>query len=92
MTQRAEPIAILPPGLAPRGLSREQAAAYIGVSATLFDQMVGDRRMPQPRLINRRRVWDRVELDLAFAALPHVAEPDLAAADVEADVWSKAAV
>jgi hypothetical protein len=33
--------------------------------------MVEDRRMPKPRVINRRRVWDRRELDEAFDDLPH---------------------
>jgi len=60
----------LPHSLAPRGLSRETAAAYIGVGVRLFDVMVADGRMPGPKLINRRRVWDRVKLDIAFAALP----------------------
>ena len=35
--------------LAPRGLSRVQAAAYVGVSATLFDAMVSDGSMPGPK-------------------------------------------
>lgn len=56
----------------PRGLSRAQAAAYIGVSASLFDQMVLDGRMPGPKAANKRRVWDRLALDEAFAALPNV--------------------
>jgi predicted DNA-binding transcriptional regulator AlpA len=60
----------LPSSLPPRGLSRVQAAAYVGVSATLFDQLVADNRMPRPKRINRRAVWDRVQLDVAFAALP----------------------
>jgi len=60
---------VLPRSLAPRGLSRVQAAAYIGVSPTLFDEMVKDERMPQPKRINARTVWDRVKLDEAFAAL-----------------------
>jgi predicted DNA-binding transcriptional regulator AlpA len=60
---------VLPRSLAPRGLSRVQAAAYIGVSPTLFDEMVKDGRMPQPMRINARTVWDRVKLDEAFAAL-----------------------
>ena len=51
--------AILPPTLAPRGLSRTEAAAYIGVSPTLFDHLVRDRRMPPPKRINARTVWDR---------------------------------
>ena len=59
----------LPPSLAPRGLSRVQAAAYIGVSPPLFDEMVKDGRMPQPIRINARVVWDRLQLDDAFAAL-----------------------
>jgi predicted DNA-binding transcriptional regulator AlpA len=60
---------VLPPSLAPRGLSRVQSAAYIGVSPSLFDEMVKDARMPKPMRINARTVWDRVRLDEAFAAL-----------------------
>lgn len=60
---------ILPTSLPPRGLSRVQSAAYIGVSPTLFDQMVDDGRMPKPTRINARTVWDRLKLDEAFAAL-----------------------
>ncbi|GEC39769.1 helix-turn-helix transcriptional regulator [Sinorhizobium meliloti] len=55
----------------PRGLSREEAARYIGVGLTKFDEMVRDRRMPKARAIDGRRVWDRVELDIAFSELPH---------------------
>ena len=55
----------------PRGLSREEAAGYIGVSPSLLDQMVADGRMPQPKAINSRIVWDRRELDPAFAAIPN---------------------
>ena len=54
----------------PRGLSRIQAAYYVGVSTSLFDQMVVDGRMPKPREINRRRVWDRHQVDTAFDMLP----------------------
>ena len=60
---------VLPPSLPPRGLRREEAAAYIGVSASKFDEMVADRRMPRPKRIDARRVWDRLKLDEAFAAL-----------------------
>jgi hypothetical protein len=56
--------------LIPRGLSRVQAAAYVGVSPSLFDMMVKDGRMPGPKLINSRTVWDRFALDRAFEALP----------------------
>jgi predicted DNA-binding transcriptional regulator AlpA len=58
----------------PRGLSRANAAAYVGVSASLFDAMVRDGRMPQPKRINSRVVWDRWELDAAFDALSDRAE------------------
>lgn len=57
--------------LYPRGMSRTEAAAYIGVSPSLFDEMVQDRRMPSPKLINSRTVWDRIALDRAFEQLPN---------------------
>jgi predicted DNA-binding transcriptional regulator AlpA len=64
----------LPVSLAPRGLSRVRAAEYIGVSVTEFDQMVVDGRMPRPKRIDGRLVWDRVKLDAAFDALDDDAE------------------
>jgi hypothetical protein len=54
-----------------RGLSRDEAAIYVGVSTGLFDQMVVDGRMPRARRINGRKVWDVREVDIAFDALPH---------------------
>ena len=60
---------ILPVSLPPRGLSREEAAAYIGVSPSLFDILVKDGRMPRPKRINSRVVWDRLKLDVAFEGL-----------------------
>jgi predicted DNA-binding transcriptional regulator AlpA len=53
-----------------RGLKREDAAIYIGVSPSKFDEMVADGRMPRARCIDRRKVWDTRELDMAFEALP----------------------
>jgi predicted DNA-binding transcriptional regulator AlpA len=53
-----------------RGLSREESAIFVGVSATKFDEMVKDGRMPQPKTIDGRVVWDLIKLDLAFGALP----------------------
>jgi predicted DNA-binding transcriptional regulator AlpA len=61
---------VLPRSLPPRGLSRAKAAAYVGISPSLFDVMVKDGRMPGPKRINSRAVWDRIQLDLAFDALP----------------------
>jgi predicted DNA-binding transcriptional regulator AlpA len=54
----------------PRGLSRSEAADYVGVSASLFDQMVKDGRMPPPKRVNSRTIWDRRHLDEAFENLP----------------------
>ncbi len=61
--------AALPPTLAPRGLSRVEAAAYIGVSAGKFDDMVADGRMPAAIEIDARRIWDIRAIDRAFDAL-----------------------
>lgn len=74
-------------GLAPRGLSREEAAAYINVSTTLWERMVTDGRMPRPKRIDGRCVWDRVAVDKAFAALPD----ERGESDVQ-DVWGRTAV
>jgi len=53
-----------------RGLSHDEAAMYVGVSSGKFDAMISDGRMPSPRRIDARKVWDVRELDLAFDALP----------------------
>ena len=53
-----------------RGLNRVESAEYIGVGASKFDAMVLDGRMPQPKQIDSRRVWDVRALDKKFEALP----------------------
>jgi hypothetical protein len=65
------------------GLGRFEAAAAIGVSASLFDTLVDTGLMPKPRLARGRRVWDVDELRAAFKALP---KADDAPAG-EADTW-----
>jgi predicted DNA-binding transcriptional regulator AlpA len=52
-----------------RGLRRDAAAQYVGVSATKFDQWVSDGRMPKPKRIDGCVLWDVRALDLAFDAL-----------------------
>ena len=52
-----------------RGLSREEAAMYVGISPSKFDELVADGRMPTPVKIGTRKVWDIRHLDLAFDAL-----------------------
>jgi hypothetical protein len=51
-------------------MSRAEAARWVGVSPSLFDQMVKDGRMPGPKLVNSRTIWDRWTLDHAFENLP----------------------
>lgn len=62
--------AALPPSLAPRLIGREAAAAYVGLSSSKFDALVKDGRMPRPRRIDRRLVWDVRMLDAAADDLP----------------------
>jgi excisionase family DNA binding protein len=53
-----------------RGLSRAEAAHYVGVGTSKFDEMVKDGRMPAPKRIDGRVVWDRRQIDEAFELLP----------------------
>jgi len=56
--------------MAPRGLQKFDAAAYVGCRPTKFEDMVREGTMPKPRLIGNRRVWDTLELDEKFEELP----------------------
>ena len=49
-----------------RGLRRESAAAYVGLSPSKFDELVGDGRMPRPSRVDGCVIWDIRKLDLAF--------------------------
>lgn len=48
-----------------RGLSRVEAATYVGVGSTKFDEMVKDGRMPKPFKIDDRVLWDIKLIDMA---------------------------
>jgi hypothetical protein len=61
-----------------RGLSRVEASMYLGVSPTKFDELVADGRMPRPRMIDARKVWDVYEMDMAFDEFPHQDSPSIA--------------
>lgn len=52
-----------------RGLRRPEAASYVGVSSTKFDELVEDGRMPAPFRIDGCAVWDIHDLDAAFERL-----------------------
>lgn len=69
------------------GLDRQEAAEYIGVGTTLFDEMVADGRMPKPKIINARRVWSRPLLEKAFALLPTEGQDE----EMEQNPWAGAA-
>jgi hypothetical protein len=58
-----------------RGLSRDEASMYVGVSPGLFDRMVADGRMPGACRIDGRKVWDIRSIDLAFDSLPRESGP-----------------
>jgi hypothetical protein len=72
--------------LPPIGLVREEAAAYVRVGTTLFDEMVADGRMPPPRIANGKTIWDQEEVYAAFKALPH---RDTAVIPKKGSDWSK---
>lgn len=69
MTQSARSISRSLPRW-PRGLSRDDSAIYVGVSISKFDEMVSDGRMPKPKKIDKRLVWDILRIDAAFDQLP----------------------
>jgi hypothetical protein len=72
-----------------RGLDENEAAVYLSLSPSFFRKLVTGGRMPRPRLVGERRIWDVEELDLAFKALPREggdAEPILTGWDN--DSWA----
>lgn len=52
-----------------RGLDRDEAAIYVGITLATFDQMVNDGRLPKPSEFDGEFVWDLVQLDRAFDRL-----------------------
>lgn len=62
--------ALTPLALLPRGLSADEAARYIGVGRTKFDELVARGTMPRGKKIDGRVVYDRLALDAAFSDLP----------------------
>ncbi|MCJ2012660.1 helix-turn-helix transcriptional regulator [Methylobacterium sp. J-076] len=59
-----------------RGLSRQEAARYVGISTTKFDDLVREGEMPQPFRIGSRTIWDLRKLDAAFDLLSGPEEPN----------------
>jgi hypothetical protein len=73
-TKRSDMMSFLPVVF---GLGEAEAAAAIGVSATKFRILVKDKRMPSPRRLDGRNLWDVDELRAAFKALPHEGEKEI---------------
>lgn len=57
----------------PRGMSREIAARYIGVGTSTFDKLVADGRMPKPKRVGGRVIWDRWAIEGFFEDLEEAA-------------------
>lgn len=63
--------------MTPRGLRRRDAASYVALGVSKFDQLVLDGRMPMPKKADKVSVWDREQLDEAFDRLPTKEENSL---------------
>ena len=66
----------LPRNLPPRGLTQEQAAAYMGVSVSTFIARVRQGQFPAPIQDGRRLIFDRHRLDEWFDRL-HANDQDV---------------
>jgi len=53
-----------------RGLSRVEAAMYLGISPSKFDEMRKDGRIGPAKVIDGRKIFDIRTLDENFDALP----------------------
>ena len=68
--ERTRPGEVLPANLPPVGLTLEEVAAFVGVSPNKYAELVRRMLMPSPRIIDGRRVHDRVLAHAAFKRLP----------------------
>jgi hypothetical protein len=59
-----------------RGLSRVEAAAYIGVSPSKFDQLRHSGRIPPPKVLDGRLIFTVERLDEFIDALPEENQTD----------------
>jgi hypothetical protein len=64
-----------------RGLSRVEAAAYLGISPSKFDELRKAGRIGPPKILDARRLYAIEILDEFFDALP-------AEGDDTADDWT----
>jgi hypothetical protein len=57
-------------------MKAERAAAYLDMSRTKFLELVDQGRLPQPKIIDGVRVWDRLALEAAFNEFPDRSDGD----------------
>jgi len=69
------------------GFRRTEAAAFIGVSASKFDQMVKAGDMPEPHLMSGIKIWRGDELRASFDRLTGREDAGEMSAQ---DAWDKA--
>lgn len=65
-------MAKLPPNMAPRGLTPDQAAAYIGLTKREFDALVRQGVYPKPL---PGGIYDRAAIDATLDRLSGLAKP-----------------
>ncbi|GEP59506.1 hypothetical protein [Reyranella soli] len=44
----------------------------LGVGVTAFDRLIAEGRMPKPKPVGERVIWDRLKLDDTFSDLEKV--------------------
>ena len=69
----------------PRGMTRDDAAAYCNLSPAAWDRWVREGRMPPPVPGTHR--WDRKAIDLAWDRLSGIATTEVDASDAAMAAW-----
>lgn len=69
----------------PRGMTREDAAAYCSLSPSTWDRWVSEGRMPPPVPGTHR--WDRKAVDLAWDRLSGISSTEITASDAAVAEW-----
>jgi excisionase family DNA binding protein len=59
----------------PRAMRVDQAAAYLGMSRSMFLKLVEEGVMPPAVKIRSMATWDRLDLDAAYDDLKHKDAP-----------------
>ncbi len=54
----------------PRFMSRSEAARYLSMGTTMFDELVAEGIFPKPKKLRSKLVWDRIDLDAAANDVP----------------------